>query len=242
MTNFRNLTAAALLCSFPLVAIAGDTREAASYDIVMKGFTVATLAYAGSETGGRYDVSGQLASAGLVAFLRKISYDASAGGAVSNGRYTPARYSEKADTGKRVSEAVMEYRAGVPQVKVYNPPRPPKAQDVDPATQGGTVDPLTALFATLRDAEPGTECNRVLQMFDGKRASRLSLAAPARADDGTVSCAGEYRRVAGFTPEEMAEKSRFPFTLTYAPASNGKMQVVEVAMDSLYGRARMVRR
>lgn len=237
----RSLIAAALILVVPLAARAEPVAQSASYDIVMKGFTVATLGFTGTEDDGRYDVKGKLASAGLVAFLKKISYDASASGAVASGRYTPSRYSEKADTGKRVSEAVMEYRAGVPQLKVYNPPRPPKPQDVDPATQGGTVDPLTALFATMRDAEPGQECDRVLNMFDGKRASRLTLGKP-QSSDGTVICAGEYRRIAGFTAEDMAEKSRFPFTLTYGAGPDGKMQVVEVAMDSLYGRARMVRR
>lgn len=245
MTLARTLTAAALALAtaLPLAPARAETiRDGATYDVVMKGFTVASLTFDATETDGSYAVRGKLATAGLVAFLRKISYDASSNGSVSKGRYTPSRYVEKADTGKRVSEAVMDYRRGVPQLKVYNPPRDPSPQDVQPASQGGTVDPLTALYATMRDAAPGSECNRTLKMFDGKRASRLTLAEPQPTEGGGVTCAGEYRRVAGFTPEEMAEKSRFPFTLTYAPGPDGKMQVVEVAMDSLYGRARMVRR
>jgi hypothetical protein len=103
------------------------------------------------------------------------------------------------------------------------------------------VDILTALYATLRDAEAGSECNRSFAMYDGRRASRLTLGAPA-AVEGGVTCPGEYRRVAGFPPEDMAEKTRFPFTLTYAPAPDGRMRVVEVSMDTLYGSAKLIRR
>ena len=40
----------------------------------------------------------------------------------------------------------------------------------------------------------------------------------------------------------MAEKTRFPFTLTYAPGPGGQMQVQEVTMDTLFGKGRLVRR
>jgi hypothetical protein len=40
----------------------------------------------------------------------------------------------------------------------------------------------------------------------------------------------------------MAERTRFPFTLLLEPAGNGMMQVAEVRMETLYGRAVMVRR
>ena len=72
------------------------------------------------------------------------------------------------------------------------------------------MDPLTAMFATLRDVAPGQECQVSLKMFDGRRATRLTLGGRQAAGD-KVTCAGEYRRVAGFSPEDMAEKTRFPF-------------------------------
>ena len=114
----------------------------------------------------------------------------------------------------------MAYKAGVPQVKSYNPPRPPRAEDISPATQGGTVDPLTALFAVLRTVPEAEACMAKLVMFDGRRRSQVVLTAPQRTDDG-ITCRGEYRRLEGFSPEDMAEKSRFPFTLTYRAAGDG---------------------
>ena len=233
-----------LALGLPMVSapvMAEPVQQEAQFDLVMLGFTAGSLQFSGVEEGGRYVVRGVLASGGILAFLRKVSYDARAHGLISDGRYRPAEYSERADTGKRVSEAVMDYPHGVPRVVSYNPPRAPQKNDVDPATQGGTVDPLTALYATLQDVAPGKECQVTVPMFDGRRSSQLSITAPVVEGD-EVTCQGEYRRIAGFSDKDMAEKTRFPFTLTYAPAPDGRMRVMLVEMDTLYGKARLVRR
>ena len=227
-----------LLLCVGLPATAEPVRQEAQFDLVMLGLTAGSLQFSGVEEGGRYSVRGVLTSGGILAFLRKVSYDARANGRVVEGRYRPARYAEIADTGKRRSEAVMEYARGVPKVMSYSPPREPQKNDVDAATQGGTVDPLTALYATLQ--APGKECQVTVPMFDGRRSSRLSITAPV-ADGDRVTCQGEYRRIAGFSDKDMAEKTRFPFTLTYEPTPDGRMRVVLVEMDTLYGKARLVR-
>lgn len=236
------LRLAALAVAFlPAAALAEPVRDSARFDLVMLGLTAGTLQFDGTEEDGRYRVQGLLASSGLLSFVRKVSYDAAAEGQVSGTTYSPARYTEKADTGRRQSQAEIVWQDSVPELRAYSPPRKPRKTDVDPATQSGSIDPLTALYATLRDAAPGAECNRTFAMFDGRRASRLSLGEPKR-NGNEVTCDGEYRRVAGFSKQDMAEKTRFPFTLTYAVGDDGRMQVVEVAMETLYGQARLVRR
>lgn len=224
-----------------LAALPSHAEDPVVFDLSIRGIRAGTLSFSGQATDGRYTVSGRLESAGLVGLVRQVRYDGQAEGSLRQGRFTPARYSEQADTGKRQSESVMEYRRGIPQVKVYNPPRDLQADGIDPATQGGTVDPLTALFATLRDMPPGQECNRTLTMFDGKRRSQLVLGAPA-AIEGGIACPGEYRRLAGFSADDMAEKTRFPFTVRLVPGASGLMQVDEVTMESIYGNARLKRR
>lgn len=233
--------ALALCLASALPVRAEPVKQEAQFDLVMLGLTAGSLQFAGVEEAGRYSVRGVLSSGGILAFLRKVSYDARSNGRVVDGAYLPSRYSERADTGKRVSEAVMDYPRGVPQVVSYNPPRAPQQNDVDPATQSGTVDPLTALYATLQDVAPGKECQLTVPMFDGRRSSQLSITAPVVEGD-QVTCQGEYRRIAGFSDKDMAEKTRFPFTLTYAPAPDGRMRVMRVEMDTLYGTARLVRR
>lgn len=235
----RHLILAALL-ALPAPVYAQATEQA-SYSLTIRGLSAGTLRFAGREEGQGYAVNGTLQSGGLVGVVRRIRYDASSQGRIVNGKFTPSSYTERADTGRRQSQAVMEYRRGVPQVKEYQPPREPNDRDVDASTQGGSVDPLTALFATLRDVDAGQECKTSLKVFDGRRATEVALAQPRRQGD-TVTCAGEYRRIAGYSAEDMAEKTRFPFTLTYTPGPGGKMRVTEVTTDTLYGRARLTRR
>lgn len=232
------------LAVLALMGVIGATpvaAEEARFDLVLKGIKAGSLAWSGGVDGNSYAVSGVLKTSGLAAMLKKVSFSAKVSGAVSNGRFYPSSYAGNSNTGKRQSEAQMVYKAGVPQVVVNNPAREARPYDIDPAGQKGSVDTLTALYATLRDVAPGDECKVSLKLFDGRRASQLVTSSP-RADGDKVVCAGEYRRIAGYSPEDMAEKTRFPFTLTYAPVEGGKMRVIEVATDTLYGKARLTRK
>lgn len=221
---------------------AAGQQDSAIFDLTLKGLHTGTLSVSGAIEGKSYAASGVLKSGGLVALVRKVRYDARARGTVVNGTFTPTRYEEDADTGKRRSQSVMDYKAGVPQVKVYNPPKAPRPGDIDPATQGGTVDPLTAAYAALRDVAPEEACKLKLVMFDGRRRSQVVLTDPKPAAGGGLTCAGEYRRLEGFSAEEMAEKARFPFRMTYAPLPDGRLRVMEISMDTIYGKGRLTRR
>lgn len=224
-----------------LAPAAADQTDSAVFDLTLRGIYAGTLSVSGAIEGDSYAASGVLKSGGLVGLVRKVRYDARARGTFAEGRFTPARYEEDADTGKRQSQSVMDYVAGVPQVKKYNPPREKKDGGVDPATQGGTVDPLTALYAALRDVPEDQACNLAVYMFDGKRRSQVALGQP-RPNGSGMACPGEYRRLEGFSDKEMAEKSRFPFTMRLEPTGDGMMRVVEITMDTLYGKGRLKRR
>lgn len=221
--------------------VAANQTDSAIFDLHLRGLRAGTLSVSGAIEGASYAASGKLQSSGLLAAIKKIRYDAKVSGSVSGTRYTPRTYHETADTGRRQSESLMEYRAGVPQLKVYNPPRKPEDQDIDPATQGGTVDPMTAAYATLRDVPEAEACQLNLTLFDGKRRSQVQLSSPVKQGD-RITCAGEYRRLEGFSDKDMAEKTRFPFRLIYQPARNGVLRVGEVEMDTLYGKGVLKRR
>jgi Protein of unknown function (DUF3108) len=231
------MAAASIATAVPATA---EGTNSGTFDLEIKGFRAGVLQFNGTSTGSSYSVAGRLESTGIAAMVRKIRYDAKASGRFSGGRWSPARYEEQADTGKRQSQSLMEYRSGVP-TEMIKESREGRPNYVDPATQGGTVDPLTALYATLRDVTPADACNLKLVMFDGARRSQITLAAAEQTGD-TITCAGEYRRLEGFSDKEMAEKQRFPFRLTYGPGDGGMVRVVEVTMDSLYGRASLTRR
>ena len=216
-------------------------EQQASFDLQLKGIRAGSLSWSAVEDGKSYSVAGRLKTGGLVALIRKVRYDASANGGLSKGRFVPVSYSENADTGKRQSQAVMAYKAGVPQVKSYNPPREPKDYDVDPASMGGTVDPLTGMYMVLKSVAPGQECQVSQEMFDGRRHTQVRTFERQEAGEQVV-CQGEYRRIAGYPADDLAEKTRFPFSMIYTPDGNGRMMVTEVAMETVYGKAKLIRR
>lgn len=241
MTALFGRLALAAACLLAPAAAGADRTDSARFDLVMLGLRAGTLTFQAAEADGRYTVTGRMESGGVVAVVRKVRYDGRAEGTVAGRALAPLRYEEAADTGRRQSESVMEWTGGVPRVVHYAPERAPKAFDLDPATQGGTIDPLTAMYATLRDVPAAEACNLNLDLFDGRRRSRVTLGPPTPRD-GALLCAGEYRRVAGFPPRDMEEKTRFPFTLRLEPAEGGLMRVVRVEMDTIYGSARLIRR
>jgi hypothetical protein len=239
----RSLAVLALLVylATPALPETAEVTDIATFDVILRGLTAATLTFSGIQKDGNYAVDGVLKSAGLLSFVRKVHYGAKARGAVQGQKYTPTSYAESTNTGKRQSQSEITYRRGVPSAIKYEPARDPRPDAVDPATMGGSVDPLTSLYATLRDVDPGEECKTNVKMFDGRRATQLQLSKPSKAGN-QVTCVGEYRRLKGFSAKDMAEKSRFPFTLTYSPTNDGRMRVTEIALDTIYGKARMKRR
>jgi hypothetical protein len=244
-TTMKSLRIGALalsLCiALPAAVMAERIEDKATFDVVIRGLTAATLAFSAVEDGSRYAVSGVLKSAGIAAMFRKISYTGTAKGAISGTRYTPFSYVEQSDNGKKKSSSKMTYERGVPSAVKYAPARDAREDNVEPSSQGGTVDTLSALYAILRDVDAGQECNVSLEMYDGRYVSSIAISKP-QAEGNTVVCTGQYQRIAGFKPSEMAERTIFPFTLTYEPTANGRMRVTEVAMESIYGKAAMKRR
>ncbi len=236
------LAALTFLAFLPAPAHAQEVQESGQFDLITTGITAATMDFTARQQGDSYAVTARFASTGLLALLRRVRFEASSTGRIVDSAPRPARYAARAEVGRRSGETVMDYTDGLPQVSVDNPPRAPADWQIDAATQAGTVDPISALFVTLRDAAPGAECRRAFRMFDGRRATELVVGPSRPGEDGALLCDGEYRRIAGYPPEDMAERTRFPFTLRLMPMPDGTLRVMEVTMDSLIGRARLVRR
>lgn len=211
------------------------------YDASLRGIRAATVTLTGQQSASAYSARMAIETTGLGATIRRVRFTAEAQGAVRSGRYAPSRYSEDADTGKRQSTSILEYRRGVPTVVAYRSENDHRPQTVDPATQGGTLDPMTSLWAVMRDASATSACTAAVVTFDGRRRSQTVLSNPQRVGD-TVTCTGEYRRLEGFSDKDMAEKARFPFTLSYTAQPDGHLRVTEVAIDTLYGKALLKRR
>ncbi len=216
------------------------------YDVHLGGFRVGLVALTGYQNATRYRAEARIESAGLAGLVRRVRYDALSEGAVVAGRFTPLRYEEDADTGRRQSRSVMEYEGGVPRIVHYESNRDAgdRGAPLDPASQGGTLDPMTALYLMLRDATGGEICRLAFEMFDGRRRSRVQFdaAAAAPGEDGSLTCPGEYRRIEGFALRDMGEMQVFPFEVTYDPPAGGQRRVKRVRIETLYGTAVLLRR
>ncbi len=238
----RVATAAALAVASALPA--PSRAEAAfdgAFDVVFRGIVAGRATWRANEAPGAYAVSALLQSTGLLRLVADIRYVAEVTGVRSGDRFSPSRYREEANTGQRKQAAVMAFRRGVPVVEKVEPPQPPGPNDLDPAKERGVVDPLTALYLVLRDVPKDRACTARAVIFDGRRRSQVALSRPQASGD-RITCAGEYRRLAGFTEFEMRERQRFPFELTYASDGNGGLRVVEVTIETVYGPARLIRR
>lgn len=234
--------ALALALATPPPAAAQEQQESGQFDLLVAGIPAARMDFSATRQGDSYTITAGFTSTGLLALMRRVQFTARAEGVIENDLPRPARYEARAEAGRRSGEMVMDYADGIPQVRVDLPPRDAADWQIDAASQGGTVDPISALFVTLRDVAPGAECNRRFRMFDGRRATELTVGPSRPGEGGAVTCSGEYRRVAGYPPEDMTERTRFPFILTLVPTTDGTLRVTEVEMDSLIGKARLIRR
>ncbi|SLN39630.1 hypothetical protein PSA7680_01958 [Pseudoruegeria aquimaris] len=242
--DFRKALAggrAALLVVSATFATAPALAEDAIFDVSLRGIKGGSLTLSAVESNGQYAATGLAQTTGLVGAIARFRYTAKVRGSVRGGRYRPAAYSETEHTSRRDSTSTITYRNGVPVVVSGREGRKPRPWDIDPARQGDAVDPLTALHLTLRAVPESEVCRLSVFVFDGHRRSKVSLSQPKRSETG-YTCKGEYRRVSGYKPADMEERTSFPFTVEMAPAGGGKFHPVKITSASLYGTVTMNRR
>ncbi len=254
MNNRRHILAAIMIATLLPAGAATAAQKAAAqktaaqkairdegvFDFYVRGFRVGILVFAGVRTKDYYAVNGRFSTAGLAEIFRSVSYHATVQGRILKGRLVPQVYKLDVDRGREKVHEEMRYRNGVPGAITRNPPRPPDPLAVAPATQAGTLDTLSAIYATMQRMPAAGACSAEINLYDGTRRARLTLW-PADSHGSQMTCGGEYRRVAGYSAKDMAHPA-FPFTMRLQPLADGKVQVSDVEMDSIYGKASLKRR
>lgn len=231
---------AVLLAALPAAALQlpGDARFAVEFS----GLRAGELILRSRQSASAYAAAARLDSAGLVALFRPLRFEAEVQGSIRAGRLLPVAYVEDVDNGRRAARTELAYVGGVPELRAGGP-KPEEADapwQIDPASQAGTVDPMTALLQVLADVPPAAACRLDLAVYDGRRRGRLQLLDPVPEGDG-LTCTGRYTRIAGYSDRDLAERRVFDVQLRYAPGPNGALRVVTVEADSPLGRARMRR-
>ena len=234
-----------LVCLAPLprpMAAAAETRQDAVFDVEISGFRAGVFRLSRVETAGSYAATARFETAGLVGLFRPLRFQAEVQGGLAGGQKRPARYSEDVQTPRREGRTEIAWERGVPRVIREEPEHPQRPWHLDPASQGGTLDPMSALLQLLGDVPAARACRLEVVLFDGRRRAQVLLNGTATAAGDEVACDGAFRRLAGYSESEMAENDDFPFTLTYAPNGDGTLQVVRIETATSYGPARLLRR
>lgn len=214
--------------------------ETMRFDVTALGFKVGAFEMSAEETATRYSVSARFGTTGLVRLFRDMGFEMRASGRRLGREFFPNDYSEEVNTGRRTSSARLHYAGGVPQL-TGGAVSDGEVTPLDPATQGGTLDPLTALFTVLRDQNAETLCKADMQIFDGGRRTRVVLT--GRIDTGAaVTCTGQFRRIAGYPDHDLETRGVVPLTIRYAPGDNGRMRAQSALLRTSYGPVGLRRR
>jgi hypothetical protein len=236
--KIRNLIGAASTAVFATIfqSVQAETTRM-HFDVTIIGLKAGELRYTLQKDDTSYAASGLLYPTGLAATMTTFLYDVTVTGSHKGDQYFPSRYSEKSDTGKRKEEREIIYRSGVPNIRSAKLAKP---HWLDPKTQKGTLDPMTAIFEILRDVDHEKLCDQDVTLFDGARRVRIALSNPKEAGTRAI-CDGVYSREGGFSKNELKQGKTFPFTITYQKTDqNYYFQRFDV--KSARGRAAFVRR
>ncbi len=209
--------------------------ERATYDAVLLGLPVGRLEVAWRLEDSTDAASAAFRAAGLARLVSSGVYAGSSEGTRRAGRLIPGAVETERDFGRRPFKVRMRYADGVPEILSLSPDTA-RYRRLDPATQGGTLDPVSFAVAFLRPVPATEACGRQFELFDGARRSRIEVG-PALREGGVLRCTGRYVRVDGYTPEELAERTEYAFSAVFAAVAGGQVRLVEVDFDSLLGPA-----
>jgi len=231
--------AVALTLGAPRPVDAADQPGVVGYGVSAFGFRIGALKMSSHQDTSKYSVEARFRTTGLTRLLRDMGFVMTANGRRSGRAFSPLRYNEEVNTGQRRSSAQMRYVNGVP---ILSGGKVSDGESVvlDPATQGGTIDPLTALFLVLREQPADSLCRINQPMFDGARRSQIRLEGKTTRDD-TVICDGYFQRIAGYSAEDLATRRKVAFKVTYQPGPNGLMQARDVRLQTTYGPVALTR-
>jgi hypothetical protein len=230
LSDLRPLALALGLAAGP--AEAGES----SFDFYIAGIRVGAMTLSTAESGGSYSAAGRIDTAGI-AGLFGFFFDGEAAGALGRGgRVVPIRYTATSKSPRALRHTVIEWENGTP---VRASVEPPRESAPHPAQQGGTLDPVSASFRLLRDAPANAICDTTLDIFDGSRRSRLTLAPPVAADGG-LACTGTYARLQG-EGHTLASRREFPFRILFRRAGD-LAQLQRIEAPTSFGNAVIERR
>ncbi|MGM0585508.1 MAG: DUF3108 domain-containing protein [Pseudomonadota bacterium] len=217
------------------VGAAAEVREAAAFSLWFGGLPIGELRYRLEIGEERWAVRADMRSTGLAELLFGVRLEAEGAGRLGSGPQ-PEQYF--ADVSLRDDRQAVEVRfapGGRPETVEADPPWKPKPWQIDPQAQSGVLDP-TAAAAVLAAPQPVEAlCDVSLEIYDGRRRSRVTLG-EAEAAQGGWRCEGAWVRVAGYKPEDMA-RGPSEISAEYVPGGDGLARLRRLAVKTSWGTA-----
>lgn len=233
---------AAATIALSLLPNAGRAAEQShTFDISLFGIKAGAMRVVLNQTDTDYSARGRLATKGLLSKLAKLEFDGTVNGSVRADALLPRKYSATIAKKKSTNNVRISYSNEIPNVLEYSPTRAPRDTDVDAAKQRGALDLVSATFLIVQDVSRENLCDKTVQIFDGRRRSRIEMSNP-ELDRKTASCTGSYYRIAGFSARELEKGRRFPFTAYYEMQDDETYRLMRVSTKSTIGSAMLNRR
>ena len=221
-------------------ALARDIKTSAQFDVSVGVIRAGVFWLEGSTSRRAYTVSGGFQTSGLIGGVTNVEIALSARGAIRNGSFQPSSYREDVSVGRRSGAITMEYETGTPTVAGQKYRDDDERTPVDPATQKGTLDPLTATFALLRRQPLNGACRLDRFQFDGERRTRIVMTTLTQDGEAWV-CTGQFLRLEGYSARDLRRSGVVDVTVRYALAGDD-LVATEAQFASLRGVLRLTRR
>ena len=220
-----------------LAAPAAAQQEEIRFGIELGGVGVGTFAMRAERVeaadGARYSAVGRVDATRALDLPRIAQADgrmeASGTGLTARSpklRLRPDRYEAESGAGR----VLMSYVRGVARIDRLDPPAGPG--DARPGARPGTLDPLSAAWAVLREMDTEEACAESFDIFDGRRAARLRMGDAVSEPNGGIVCSAAWERGDGY-----GARGSEPVTILYAPAGPGRVRAMALRIGTLGGEA-----
>lgn len=225
----------ALLIAAAATSATAEGAEQVAFELFFGGLRAGEMAVELFRGEGRYALRAEGRPASWVRTLYRAGISAEGSGAVASAP-RPERFAVRArfgDDDQRVE--VLWGPDGAPAQVTADPVWRARPWEVDPTAQRGALDPVAVAVRLLEPRTPEALCAERIEVFDGRRVSRLTLGAPEAREGGWV-CTGDWRRAAGFRPRDLAKRP-VPVRADFRPGPDGRAELARLEVDTGYGIA-----
>ena len=204
------------------------------YDFYLGGIRAGQLTVSAAFDAVRYNARAALKTTGIVAFFYDLAFDAKASGRIDTSGLSPENYNSSSRDPKRRQFIEISFVNRTPVSSRVEPKRDSQPWSINPRDQHETVDPLSAVLATLAPAPAESVCEQRVEVFDGRRRFALEIGKRQR-ESTRIHCDAEYVRLAGFKPKWMGKNATRPFTLFLEQRTDGLFEVIRAVGDTSFG-------